>query len=213
MLSIPRYEREEGRVNNVSWDTQELRWGLSCYANEIKPSGRLRMNTWRIAFLLLPGYAVDAYAESFRNETHTLNIARGLCVSPCRARWYSDIGHVLRWSGAVKLIDPATVLAFAFSNTRAGTIRDKLPESTYDRHSLCGTYDQRRTIRRWEHAHWIFGYWIRVSRVVAVMGNEAGDRLLIDADGRAWTQTGDHNTEPVPWKQYPPLRDDYLEVT
>jgi len=74
-----------------------------------------------------------------------------------------------------------------------------------------GTFDQRRSIARWEHAGWTFLHWTEVPRMVAVIENTIGDVAFIDQEGRAWTGPKFSRAKPVPLEQYPPLGDDYWE--
>ncbi len=68
-------------------------------------------------------------------------------------------------------------------------------------------------MRRWKKQDWAFLYWTQVPPRMAVMQNDLGDTLFIDAKGTAWKGPTFSRADPVPLEQYPPLGDDYLVVT
>ncbi len=90
---------------------------------------------------------------------------------------------------------------------------EKSPESPIVVPCFSGTHWQKREIKRWENAGWLFLQWIELPLVVAVLENTTGDVVFIDGNGWAWKGANFSKAAPVPLEQYPPSGFDESIVT
>ena len=81
---------------------------------------------------------------------------------------------------------------------------DRPPRSPLTGPCFYGTFEQRRTIERWENVDWTFLHWTEVPSIMAVMESALGDVVFIDDGGWAWKGPKLNRAKPVPLEQYPP---------